>query len=79
MTEVVSRIPLLDEIAAAIKQGGEFTRNLTGDELAGIMRGVVTGLLAGTDKVTATISPMEVRIEQKKGSCCWWRISRKTD
>ena len=67
MTEFVREIPLLDEIAVAIKQGGKFARNLTGDELAGIMHGVIAGLLAGTDKVTANISSMEVRIEHKEG------------
>jgi hypothetical protein len=65
--EVVVHLPLFDEAAQAIKERGSYQRELTAQELAGIMSGVVTGLTQGQESVKASMPTMDVRIENAKG------------
>lgn len=64
---MVVRIALFDEAAQAIKERGSYQRELTAQELAGIMSGVVTGLIQGQESVRASAPIMDVRIENAKG------------
>lgn len=60
-------IPLLEKAAAQLKESGSFHQDLTRDEVASIMQGVVTGLLSGQDKVKASVPTMNVMLKGKKG------------
>ncbi len=54
-------------MAAQIKESGRVQRELTGLELADIMKGVVGGLLTGQDTVKASIPTMSVEIGNQQG------------
>jgi hypothetical protein len=64
---MVIRLPLFDEAAQAIKERGSYQRELTAQELAGIMSGVVTGLIQGQESIRASAPIMAVRIENAIG------------
>jgi hypothetical protein len=68
MTELRVQTPLLEEVASTLEAGGAYQGQLTGQDVAGIMRGVVDGLLSGQDQVRASVPSMDVRIENNRGS-----------
>jgi hypothetical protein len=65
--EAVVRLPLFDEAAQALKEKGVYQRELTAQELAGIMSGIVTSLTQGQEAVKASVPAMTVKIEKAKG------------
>jgi hypothetical protein len=64
---MVLPLQLFDEAAQTIKERGSYKRELTAQELAGIMSGVVAGLLQGQESVRASVPLLDVRIENAKG------------
>ena len=68
MPEQVVQVPLFEQVAAELRQNGTFQRDLTGQDVSGIMRGVVQSLVSGQDAVRASIASMNVGIEKQQGS-----------
>jgi hypothetical protein len=66
-SEVV-KLPLFDEAAAILKEKGIYRKELTSEELAGIMSGIVSKLTEGQDAVKASVPSMDVKIEKAKGT-----------
>jgi hypothetical protein len=64
---MILRLPLFDEAAQTIKERGSFQRDLTAQELAGIMSGVVAGLIQGQESISASVPLLDVRIENAEG------------
>lgn len=67
MNESTKTVPLLEQVAAALREQGEINRNLTASELAEVMKSVVDGLVSSQAKVEAAITSMGVRIENQRG------------
>jgi len=67
MSDYLKSVPLLDQAAAQIKEGGIFKQDLSPEDLAGIMTGVVGGLLSGQDAVKANVPQMDVHIQGQQG------------
>jgi len=65
--DVVIKMPLFDEAAQKIKETGSYSRELSAQELAGIMSGIVNGLTSGQEAMKATVPTMNVKIEKAKG------------
>lgn len=68
MSELLVQVPLLEKAAAEIKEKGEVQYDLTGPEVAGIMEGVVSGLLSSREKIKASVPSMDVSIRGGEGS-----------
>lgn len=64
---IIVPLPLFDEAASALRESGSYRRELSAQELARIMSLIVEGLLSGQEAVRATVSHMDVRIEQGQG------------
>jgi len=68
MTERIStNSPFIEQAVVGLREQGVFQQELSGQETAGIMRGVVDGLLSAQDRVKAEIPSMEVVIENNQG------------
>jgi hypothetical protein len=65
--ESVVKLPLFDQAAIALKETGVFEKELSAQELAQIMSGVITSLTAGQDAVKASVAGMQVQIEKSRG------------
>jgi len=65
--EGIIRLPLVDEAAQAIKEKGGYQRELTAQELASIMSGIVIGLTQEQEAIKALVPAMTVRIEKARG------------
>lgn len=61
------QIPLLVKLAAQIKETGSTSEELTGDQLANIMKAVVDELLSGQDVAKIEVSSMRVEIANQQG------------
>lgn len=70
----VLNLPLFAEVADQLRNQGTYQKALTGQDVAGIMHGVAQSLVAGSDKVEATIASMSVNIENGQG-----RVAGKVD
>lgn len=64
---MVVPLPLFDEAAVALRQSGNYRREMTAQELAQIMALIVEGLLSSQQRMRASVPRMEVRIEQGRG------------
>jgi len=68
MTESVVQYPLFDEVASELKFKGIYQKQLSAEELAEIMKGVVKGLLANQSQVRASVPTMDVSIANMQGT-----------
>jgi hypothetical protein len=66
--EAVFSLPLFDEAVQAIKEKGGYQRELTAQELASIMSGIVIGLTQGQETVKVSVPAMTVEIEKARGT-----------
>lgn len=69
MTDRKTRLPtphIVIEAAEVIKTQGKFERGLTGTEVSGLVRGIVSELVTGNPQVEGTIPFMDVAINQGK-------------
>jgi hypothetical protein len=66
--DVKAILPLFDEAAQAIKDVGEYQKELTAQELASIMLGIVIGLTQGQETITASVPALTVKIEKAIGT-----------
>ena len=62
------QVPLFEQVAAELREKGTFQKDLTGQDVAGIMRGVVESLVSGQNAVRASIQSMSVNIERQQGA-----------
>lgn len=60
--------PLFEKIAAQLRQKGVFQSDLSDQDFAGLMRGVVESLVSGQEKVKASITNISVGIENQSGT-----------
>ena len=58
---------IVHEASAQIKETGEFKKGLTGQEIEGMMKGIVGGILSGNSSVEANVPFMSVGIKEGKG------------
>jgi len=58
---------IVHEASAQIKANGEFKKGLTGQEIEGMMKGIVGGILSGNPSVEANVPFMSVGIREGKG------------
>lgn len=64
---MADKVPLLEELTAQLEEKGTFQQDLTGEELAGVMRGVFEGLVCDQEGVEADIGDMSAQIEGEQG------------
>lgn len=62
------RAPIVGEIAEAVRREGAFRRSLTGEEVAGIMKGVVAQAVSSNDSVQATVPKLTFGIIGSRGT-----------
>jgi hypothetical protein len=66
--EKSAQVPPFEQVVAAeLKEKGAFQRDLTGQDVAGIMRDVVESLVSGQETVKAGIQNISVSIERQQG------------
>lgn len=58
---------IFDQVSTALKEKGEFHADLTDSQVTEIMSGVITGLLAGQERIKASVPSIKVRIERGNG------------
>jgi len=62
------QFPLFDEVARALREKGSYHKELSEQEVAQIMEGVVQNLLAGQAKIKAVVPRPTVHIEHEVGT-----------
>jgi hypothetical protein len=65
--EIIVNLPLLDEMARALREKGGYQRELSAQELAGIMSMIIANLVQKQDTVRASVPTMTVQIEKARG------------
>ncbi len=61
----VIHLPIFDEMAGSLKEKGNYSKELSEQEVVQIMESIVQNLLAGQQKVKATVPSPKVHIENE--------------
>lgn len=67
MSEYVSRLPLLDQVADELKQNGLSEKEFTDSDVSEIMKALIRDLLSSQDSVRAVVKEMAVIIQGGQG------------